>query len=186
MKLSHRLLLPLAALSFSLPATADTVSGTIVYHNDVVQIPISVTETTDLTIWTDSFASGGFDPILTLWLGGNLVTYNDDSQSVDPAQSYLDSVLRLKDLAPGSYLLTVTSYNNFANGTTFAGGFLHDGAEPILIESWTVQRTGNYNVHWVPEFLPFLSAVPEPSSAAMLLAGLGIAGAFARSRAVRK
>lgn len=75
MKPSHCLLFPLAALSFSLPALADTVSGTILNHSDVVQIPITLTEQGGLTIWTTSFGSGGFDPIVTLWFDGNRWDY---------------------------------------------------------------------------------------------------------------
>ena len=158
MKLSHRLLLPAVLLSFRLPASADTVSGTIVKHNDVGQIPITVAAETDMTIWTNSFASGGVDPIVSLWFGGNLVGYNDDYSSLaDPSQGYLDSVLRLAGLAPGSSLLTVTSFNNFATGSLLSEGFRHDGAVPTPIEPWRAQGRGNYNVHW--PFVP-VSSLP--------------------------
>lgn len=179
MKLSHCLLLPAVLLSFALPASADTVSGTIVNHNDVVQIPITVATETDITIFTNSFASGGFDPILTLWYGGILIGENDDAPTpVHPSQAYLDSALQLAGLAPGSYLLTVTSFNNFANGNLLSEGFRHDGAEPTPIEQWWTQGGGHYNVHWT--FGP-VSSIPEPSSVMMLFAGLCIA-AFARRR----
>ena len=172
MKLTHCLLFPAVLLSFALPASADTVSGTIVNHNDVVQIPITIATGTDMTIWTNSFGSGGFDPIVTLWFGGSLVGYNDDYLSpVDPSQGYLDSVLQLAGLAPGSYVLTVTSFNNFPNGSLLSEGFRHDGAEPTPIEQWWTQGSGTYNVHWT--FGP-VSSIPEPSSIAMLLAGIGI------------
>lgn len=177
MKPSHCLLFPVAALSFSLPARADTVSGTIVNHSDVVQIPITLTEQGGLTIWTTSFGSGGFDPIVTLWFGGSLVGYNDDAFGALPGQGRYDSILREPNLAPGDYLLTVSSYNNFANGGTLAEGFLYDGATPIPIEQWS-NLSGNYSVHWS---IGPVSTIPEPSSAMMLLAGLGIA-AFVKRR----
>lgn len=184
MRLSHCLLFPVAAMTFSLPAFAETVSGTIVNHNDVVQIPITLTEQGSLTIWTTSYGSGGFDPIVTLWFGGSMVGYNDDGYEwLDPAQGVYDSILGLPNLAPGEYLLTVTSYDNFANGTSLSEGFVYDGATPTPIEQWWSAGSGNYTVHWTTGPV---AAIPEPSSAAMLLAGLAIAGFTCRRRAGRK
>lgn len=180
MKPCHRLFAPLAALALAQPASADTISGSIVNHNDVAQIPMTLTTETDLTIWTNSFGSGGFDPILSLWFGGNLVAYNDDApELVDLSQGGFDSLLRLTGLAPGSYLLTVSSFNNFPNGTSLSAGFRHDGATPTPIGEWWTAGSGNYNVHWT--FGP-ISSIPEPSSFAMLLAGLGIATLMRRYR----
>lgn len=178
MKLSQFFLPPLAALSMALPAFAGTASGTIVYHNDVAQIPITVSSETDLTIWTNSAGGGNFDPILTLWFGGNLVSWNDDGDLVvDPMQNGIDSVLRLEGLTPGVYLLTVTSFNNHPNGSLLSEGYLHDGETPVPIEQWWNKGNGYYNVNWAFGPVP----IPEPSSSAMLLAGLGIV-ALARGR----
>src|SRR3954452_8620069 len=76
--------------------------------------------------------AGGFDPILAVFDSiGTLIDQNDDGGcglvAADPRTGRCwDSFLNLL-LAPGNYTVSISEYNNFANGPTLADGFLQDG-----------------------------------------------------------
>ena len=126
---------PAAVMSMALlalPATggAETLSfeGRIESSRAVVRIPITLADPlSGVVIWTDSFAGGqAFDPITALWRDGVLLGENDDRPGLMPGQSWFDSGLTFDSLDAGDYLLTITNFNNFANGGTLADGFRFD------------------------------------------------------------
>ena len=166
--------------------------GDIATHKDVIQINFSLlTSATNVKVWTDSFQSGvNFDPITAVWsqtnTGWNLIGQNDDEASIAPGQTYFDSGLIFGNLSAGNYLFTIATYNNFANGTTLAQGFRFDNQAAIPLALWNQPANGvnkgtHYSVH-LSGVDGAVSAVPEPESFAMLLAGLGIVGALARRK----
>ena len=166
--------------------------GDIVTHKDVIQINFSLlADATDVKVWTDSFQSGiNFDPITAVWkqtnTGWNLVGENDDEAGIAPGQTYFDSGLTFGNLSAGNYLFTIATFNNFANGTTLAQGFMFDNQVAIPLAQWNQPSNGlnkgtHYSVH-LSGVDGAVSAVPEPESFAMLLAGLGIVGALARRK----
>ena len=111
---------------------------------------------------------------------------NDDNANIAPGQTRFDSGLIFGNLSAGNYLFTIATFNNFANGTTLAQGFRFDNQAAIPLALWNQPANGvnkgtHYSVH-LSGVDGAVSAVPEPESFAMLLAGLGIVGALARRK----
>jgi len=169
-------------------ANADFLDSHIAYHNDVIYHSFIIDRLTDLTAWTDSYGLLGdpqtprnFDPIVSLWHQGMLVTFNDDDPTIRPGeQGVYDAGFRAYNLMPGTYLFTIAAYDNFAMGTSLGSGFLRDGETPIPLAEWTepagVLSPGSFvRLNW--DMCP---AVPEPSTWVMMGAGLALAGVMAR------
>lgn len=121
-------------------------------------------------------ARGGFDPIVTLFSAatGIKIDANDDGHLVpDPVTSQPYDSFLLSNLAPGSYTAALTQYANFSAGNLLTDGFQGSSATNF----------GSRDSHWALDVLnassasagvPYISAVPEPETYAMLLAGLGL------------
>ncbi|MDI1257911.1 DVUA0089 family protein [Aquabacterium sp.] len=177
-----------AALAFSsLHAQAANFSfaGDIAHHTDVVRVAFTLdADSSQVRLWTDSWTHGlNFDPTLTLWLKDGsaytLVGDNDDDDTIDPAQGFYDAGLSLENLTAGQYLVTLGAAPNYANGAQLSQGFALDGDTPILISQWN-QPSYNINANdqkgtfWRLNLSGVDSAatVPEPATAALILAGL--------------
>ena len=184
-----------ALLSLTQAQAADfNFTGNIATHKDVVSIDFTLaTDATNVKVWTNSFLGGvNFDPITAVWAQNgsvwNLVGENDDDASIDPGQTNWDSGLTFASLDAGNYRFTIATYNNFANGTTLSDGFLFDNEAPIALADWDqpanhVNMGTFYSVNLSGvDAATNVSAVPEPETLAMLLAGLGLVGAIARRR----
>jgi PEP-CTERM motif len=186
------------------PARAGGMSytGTFSVDNDVELISFALSTTSDVTIETWSYAggtnfvgdvipAGGFDTIVTLFdPSGNFINYNDDGSGVatDPVTgAAFDSLLQMSALAPGTYTVALTQFDNFANGPTLGDGFSESGNPNFTLNFapsgssgffWDVtenERTGNWALDIITS-----NTVPEPS--ALLLGGLGLIGAFTFAR----
>ncbi len=137
-----------------------TYAGDIAFHTDVVKVDFTITETSFLTLSTDSRAiynssisAYNFDPYLTLWqdIGngdGIFIADNDDidSQNFD-YNSYLSTPLTsaqnesIPYLSAGNYFFTLSASQNSANdrALTFKeSGFAFDYT---IIADATVQTT---------------------------------------------
>ena len=112
-------------------------SGTFAKDNDVLCVEFTVDTASEITLFTSSWNTGGFDPLLTIWdsTGTYLFDWDDtmdgnpgsaESNSVSYAFSYYD-VVYTDTFEPGSYIATITQYYNFANGATLPGATLADG-----------------------------------------------------------
>lgn len=192
MKLKSLALVMALSAAFSAQAAQFDFNGNIATHKDVIQINFSLlTDATDVRVWTDSFQSGAnFDPITAVWsqtnTGWNRIGENDDNSSIALGQTTFDSGLTFANLTAGNYLFTIATFNNFANGMTLAEGFQFDSDVAIPLAQWNQPANGinmgsYYSVH-LSGVDSAVSAVPEPESFAMLLAGLGIVGALARRK----
>jgi hypothetical protein len=122
-------------------------------------------------------APGGFDPIITLFLGtGDSATWvatNDDGDcppgTLDGGNCY-DSTLNLTGLSAGTYTLVLTAFSNFAVanepgetlGLGFSGGGSFEG------------RTDDFAVD--------VQAIPEPMTSMLLGSGLLALGCLMRRK----
>lgn len=182
--------LPAAAADFSF-------SGSLTDPNQALLFDFTVGANSTVTLRTYSyaggtnaagqtFAAGGFDPILALFdASGLLIDDNDDGTCAqvpaDPSTgNCYDTFLQL-DLAPGQYTVAVTQYPNFAVGPNLSDGFENDatgfgGRTPDFA----------FDVIGVDLATGPGGAVPEPASWAMMIGGFGLAGgALRRRREVR-
>ncbi len=184
-----------ADFSFSGAFTSD--DNVALFSFAVADGPVSL-----VTVRTSSYATGGFDPVLSVFRGnGLLLADNDDVNlgipaSVVPADPTTgqrsDSFLEI-DLVPGVYTLALTQYDNFAAGPNLSNGFLRAGQNNFtggpFVQSVqqpggsfvNYQRTGNYAVQILN--VQGANAIPEPGTLALAALGLPLlAGRIARRR----
>lgn len=176
-------------LAFPAPSMAETLEfeGTLSDPREVVRIPITLAEPLSrVVIWTDSFDGGArFDPITALWRDGVLLGENDDGASSQPGQTWYDSTLGFDTLEAGNYLLTITNFYNFANGSLLADGFRFDNPNESVSPLRNCDGPGNcpggyWRVHVQDGFIP--PAVPEPAHGLLLAAGTLVLAAARRRR----
>lgn len=184
----------LAGLSMTAGAATYHFTGNIENHNDVVKTYFTLdADATDVRVWTDSYLDGyNFDPITALWNAdtGALIAQNDDNDSIDPSQTRWDSGFNLATLTAGNYLFTVATYNNWANTSDLAGGFIFDSETPIPLSQWCQPANAcNEGTYWSVWLDGVSSAtnpddtgnnVPEPASLALL--GLGVGALMMRRK----
>lgn len=165
----------LLAWSAQAGAVSSTSTGNLAHHNDVSFVPLALAqEASGLAIWTDSYRDGtNVDPIIALWRDGALLGQNDDFPYVDAAQTRYDSGLYFASLPAGSYQISITPFSNFARGPRLEDGFDHAGETPRALAN------GYWQLH-LADGMPL--PVPEPSPAAMLVAGAVLLAGWRRTR----
>jgi hypothetical protein len=128
------------------------------------------------TFQTTSYAGlTSFDPFLALWTSSGVLLASNNDRSAFDYDAYITQNLT----AGETYILTISNWPYTPVGATLAEGFAISNPaydpgsglwHPALRNGdWTLVTTG-------------VTAVPEPETWAMLLAGLGIVGAVARRR----
>ena len=182
-------------------------SGHFLHDNDVQRIDFTVGLPGVVRIFSSSWFGGGFDPILSIWdSAGNQLEEQDDggvsgaqqSNSVFYNYGEFDSFLDI-DLATGSYIATLTQYDNFSVSSQLADGFLRDAdpqfsavfgcsngsfCEGFLFDSNNnpvePNRTSAWDLHFLNVANAQLITVPEPST--LLLFGLASLALISRHR----
>lgn len=114
------------------------------------------------------------------------------SERVDPMTSS-SGIYGYSEVSPGVFSFTISSadlMSSFASGTFIAVGGGYKGVSlqggglsrycPPGISCGLVLTATDYAVSFIEENAPSGSAVPEPSTWAMLIAGLGVVGAVIR------
>ena len=170
--------LALASLSAQADVAAFSQSGTFAFDSDVHSFNLDVDSASDLRLWTTSHAAGQLDPVLAFFdiRTGALLSLSDDVDSpfaqVDPTQGALDAGILITDLAPGRYQVAVSLSPNLPSGSAWADGYLLRTSAGLAVTSgWSVQVA-----------LTNAAPIPEPTTTALLLAGLAALGWLARRR----
>lgn len=188
-------LLALCGLMASASATDFSFTGQFQHDNDVQLFTFVVGATSDVSLrsWSyaggvnaagQAIAQGGFDPILALFDStGAKIGEQDDAGcsgvAADGVTGECWDTFFTATLAAGTYTASVQQYNNFAS-SSLATGFAFDGAQNENFRNGFVDATGNKRDNlWAFDVLNVASAalpptsdVPEPTSLALLGAGL--------------
>lgn len=163
-----------------------TFSGSFVKDDDVSFFRFDVTDAASpVTLTTDSYAAGGFDPILSLFRGSDnsLIADNDDISFPDNKDSRIEITLD-----PGTYLVALTQSDNFAFGPKLGEGFIRQGEGNFtggpFLDPNAGQRTGSFGVS-IQNVTGAGIAAPEPASAGLAVLGIGcwVLGGVIRRRA---
>lgn len=194
----------LSAVVWADPITpALSFGGNFSSDDQILTIPFVLSAPGTVTLNTTSFATGGFEPVLSLFEGtGALSLIGQDTiggtapgacggRGIDGSSGYcLDAFLE-QSLNAGTYLLALTESDNFANGPSFFDGFSQQGQGNFTGPEYTgtsgsfllfdgSQRSSAYLVNLTGDNLS--SPTPEPFSAGLIAVGFAAAGLIYRKR----
>lgn len=191
----------LASVALQASAANISFRGTATRDDSVQLFTFNLTASSAVTVRTYSYAGGtnsggaaipegGFDPYVSLFDStGLLIAENDDAPGVPSSPvtfSAYDAFLT-QTLAAGSYTLALTQFDNFATGPNLAAGFIEAGNATFTSIFGCSNRSfcdidgNNRGNAWAIDFLNVASAtgpggppsaVPEPSSAVLVLGGV--------------
>lgn len=161
----------------SLPAT---ITGTLPNQNTALEEMFTLPSTSNLTVTTTSYATGGFEPNLFLFNSmGNLVAAGIPFGAPDPNTGIIgDMRLTASGLAAGSYTVALTDFllNQSLTATNLSDGFtVNYGSGTTFIDSNGNTRTGNYAFT-----IAASTAAPEPTT--LLLSASFVAALALRLR----
>jgi hypothetical protein len=172
-----------------------TLTGTLPNQGTPLEIAFTLPQAENVTIFTSSYATGGFEPNLTLYNGsGNFV----NSQALvspiavaDPNTGVaLDGYINAPNLAQGNYTVTLTDWElqqapsatNLSDGFTFNLG----SGGPDFTDEQGNTRSADYSITLNASVGGGPSAVPLPSAGWASLAMLGGLGAISIVRSKTK
>lgn len=167
-----------------------TISGSLPNQDTVLELTLTLPSAANLTASTTSYATGGFQPNITLFNSSGIAIANQwatppPGAVADPATGLtVDSYLVADDLAAGSYVLALTDWalGQSPTAANLSDGFasnLGNGATFVDIDGNT--RTGAYDLHLATSSV---SSVPEPASV-LLLAPIMLVAMICRKRLQR-
>ena len=181
-------------------AATTNLSGTFSADDGIAWLDFSLTKSTSFIASTTSFGSGGFAPVLSLFMmdsNQSLLSVVSGSASScggpgagAPSGGLCWDAFFSTDINAGHYRLVITQDGNTPLGASFADGFSesgnahYTGATYLGDDSLSfvnfdrTQRNGSYALS-----MNVATAVPEPATAGLLLLGLaGLAGAVYRKK----
>ncbi len=162
-------------------AQSASYAGQFENDDDLFKTYFTLNFASTFTASTFSFASGGFAPELSLFdTSGALLQWAPGSGSGSCGPGTWDACMSLTSLAAGQYMLVLTQDGNGPVGSSLSEGFRMTGQPSFTQASvgatagnfWQVdgtQRTGQWALSLSAAGL---APVPEPSSLALMCAGL--------------
>jgi hypothetical protein len=146
-----------------------TTSGTFADQGDVFEAMFSLSSSSNLTLFTTSYAGGGFEPQITLYTSaGNFVAseaVTSPVATVDPSTGLAaDAYLFDGAAAPGAYIAVVTDFLNQqpASATNLSDGFMNIGVGGNnFFDEQGNPRNANYSLNLSTASA---SSVPEPAT----------------------
>ena len=174
-------------------ATDYDFAGTFTQDNNTHSEFLTFSEVSNVTLFSSSFATGGFDPYVSLWSSsGHLIDQNDDSgtggfaasNGVNYFVSDLDFYLFIPNLAPGTYQVILSQSGNVPVNTLLASGFTQAGHPHYTVDPLsTFPQAPNFNLPFGQGFTTGdwsmhanVEAVPLPAAVETGMALLGILG----------
>ncbi len=152
--------------------------GSLPDQSSVLEEAITLSSITNLTAFTTSYASGGFQPNLFLFNPAGVAIAASSGQkppnaAADPVPgTALDAYLFTSSLIPGTYTLALTDFNlnQAATATNLTDGFTTNyGNGATFVDVNGVTRSGNYAL---TIDAAATAATPEPSTAFLISLGL--------------
>jgi len=171
----------------------DAIRGTLTSGADLYQIYLTGGQAFSATTTASSLAYNSFDTELFLFNSAGLGVYANDDSAASPPQSTLPASHAFAPSASGVYYLAIAGAGYTpvsAGGAIFDAFFATSdvvgptgagGTAPLASWSSVSSETGDYEIVLTgAQFLP--TAVPEPASALLLLAGLAASATLSRRR----
>lgn len=162
------------------------ISGTLSSQGTALEETFTLLSAGNVTIFTTSYATGGFEPNLMLYnsagqeLATSAIPGTSPIAAKDPGTGEaFDAYLAAGKLPAGTYTVALMDFllGQSLTATNLSDGFnLNFGSGTTFVDEMGNARTGNYSLDIT---LASASATPEPSTVfliAPLLAGLAIAG----------
>jgi hypothetical protein len=186
MRLKPVLLATLVTAALPAAAADFDFSGTFTYQTDVLVVPFSLDSAGTVTLFTDSFLDGkNFDPSLSLYdSSGRSVALDDDSGGYHGVGTAYDAYIS-RELVAGDYFL----------GLGVSPSFPHINVADVaaytsqIVPKYSITSGLDFSLHLQGvgsvgslSYSAGVTAVPEPETYAMLLAGLGLMGLAAKRR----
>ncbi|MDQ2712531.1 MAG: DVUA0089 family protein [Acidobacteriota bacterium] len=171
-------------------ASAATLTGTFTTDDQLAQYTWNLAQPSNIVAYTDSYASGGFVPVISLFDGTSGAFIASDGGDVscsggrmmDGTTGICNDAYLSTSLAKGSYTVVLSEFFNFPKGSNLSDGFTENGAGNFTSSVCSatgafyetdlapcVQRTGNYSLNLTS------TSTPEPSTGWLALPALALA-----------
>ena len=165
-----------------------TISGSLTNQGTALEEAVTLPMAGSLTVFTTSYANGGFEPNLTLfnsagnYVAGSVTPGTSPNAIADSSTGLaLDAYLSVTGLASGQYTIALTDWqlNQSITATNLSDGFTANyGNGSTFIDQAQNVRTGSYSL------VAQLTQTPEPGTLWLIVPSLAIVGLLARRRAL--
>ena len=163
-----------------------TITGTLPNQGTALEETFTLPAVTNLIVFTTSYATGGFQPNVTLfnsagnYVAGSVTPGTSPVAQSDPATAMaLDGYLTDHAVAAGQYTISLTDWqlNQSITATNLSDGFASNYGDGIhFIDQGGNTRTGAYS------FTVQLSQTPEPATLWLVAPCFLVFGLVARRR----
>lgn len=163
-----------------------TISGTLANQGTALEETVTLPSTSNLSVYTTSYATGGFEPNISLFnsmgafVAGAVTSGTSPIATADPTTGLaLDGYLTADDLAAGTYTIALTDFllNQSPTATNLSDGFTANyGSGTTFIDEQGNTRTGAYSLDIG------VMSTPEPATFWIICPALIALGLIARRR----